>query len=357
MTHPNNVADSNLMNDESRAAAANRREKRLANDQHAVDMLEVARLAQGVDVAGFNTPGSIKLVAPAKVNLFLDIGAKRPDGYHEAVSIMHALLLHDVLRMKLVPGTGEGLTVELTCIAREGLAQLDVPMERNIVTKAVRLLADSIGRKENETIVVSVEKHIPAEAGLGGGSSDAAAALLGAAHLWGILPDDPRIEEAARSLGADVAFFLHGGCACLVGVGDEFAHDLAPMSTNVVLVKPEGGVSTAAAYRAFDEHPEVIPASDREAALAARRAVDVPLRNNLVPVSEQLLPALIDVRAWASERADVESVLMSGSGSAMFLQCPTFADAGRVAAAARMHGWWARATTFGAARAAVVPKR
>ena len=273
------------------------------NGENAVDMLAVARIAQGVDIAGFAGPDAVKLVAPAKVNLFLDIGAKRADGYHEAVSIMHALMLHDVLRMKLAPGRGEGLSVDLSCVAREGLAMLDVPVESNIVAKAVRLL------------------------------------------------------EAARSLGADVAFFLHGGCACFTGVGDAFDHALAPMNGNVVLVKPEGGVSTAAAYRAFDEHPTVISEADREAALEAQRAADVPLRNNLVPVSEHLLPALVDIRLWASERADVQRVLMSGSGSAVFMQCATFADAGRVAAEARMRGWWARATMFGSARAAVVPNR
>ena len=217
------------------------------NGENAVDMLAVARIAQGVDIAGFAGPDAVKLVAPAKVNLFLDIGAKRADGYHEAVSIMHALMLHDVLRMKLAPGRGEGLSVDLSCVAREGLAMLDVPVESNIVAKAVRLLAEKLGRTADETVVACLEKHIPAEAGLGGGSSDAAAALLGAAHLWGVPADDPRIEEAARSLGADVAFFLHGGCACFTGVGDAFDHALAPMNGNVVLVKPEGGVSTAAA--------------------------------------------------------------------------------------------------------------
>lgn len=327
------------------------------NGENAVDMLAVARIAQGVDIAGFAGPDAVKLVAPAKVNLFLDIGAKRADGYHEAVSIMHALMLHDVLRMKLAPGRGEGLSVDLSCVAREGLAMLDVPVESNIVAKAVRLLAEKLGRTADETVVACLEKHIPAEAGLGGGSSDAAAALLGAAHLWGVSADDPRIEEAARSLGADVAFFLHGGCACFTGVGDAFDHALAPMNGNVVLVKPEGGVSTAAAYRAFDEHPTAISEADREAALEAQRAADVPLRNNLVPVSEHLLPALVDIRLWASERADVQRVLMSGSGSAVFMQCATFADAGRVAAEARMRGWWARATMFGSARAAVVPNR
>ena len=320
------------------------------NGENAVDMLAVARIAQGVDIAGFAGPDAVKLVAPAKVNLFLDIGAKRADGYHEAVSIMHALMLHDVLRMKLAPGRGEGLSVDLSCVAREGLAMLDVPVESNIVAKAVRLLAEKLGRTADETVVACLEKHIPAEAGLGGGSSDAAAALLGAAHLWGVPDDDPRIEEAARSLGADVAFFLHGGCACFTGVGDAFDHALAPMNGNVVLVKPEGGVSTAAAYRAFDEHPTAISEDDREAALEAQR-------NNLVPVSEHLLPALVDIRLWASERADVQRVLMSGSGSAVFMQCATFADAGRVAAEARMRGWWARATMFGSARAAVVPNR
>ena len=205
------------------------------NGENAVDMLAVARIAQGVDIAGFAGPDAVKLVAPAKVNLFLDIGAKRADGYHEAVSIMHALMLHDVLRMKLAPGRGEGLSVDLSCVAREGLAMLDVPVESNIVAKAVRLLAEKLGRTADETVVACLEKHIPAEAGLGGGSSDAAAALLGAAHLWGVPADDPRIEEAARSLGADVAFFLHGGCACFTGVGDAFDHALAPMNGNVVL--------------------------------------------------------------------------------------------------------------------------
>lgn len=336
---------------------AEARAERLANDEHAVDMLEVARRAQGVHVASFTGPDAVELLAPAKVNLFLDIGARRADGYHEAVSIMHSLMLHDVLHMKLAPGCGEGLSIDITCIAREGLPELDVPTERNIVAKAVRLLADKLGRASDERMIVCVEKHIPAEAGLGGGSSDAAAALLGAARLWGVPADDPRIEEAARALGADVAFFLHGGCACFTGVGDEFAHDLEPMRTSVVLVKPEGGVSTAEAYRAFDQHPTVIPEASREAALAATQAVDVPLCNNLVPVSEQLLPELVDIRAWASERADVEHVLMSGSGSAVFVKCPSFAVAGRVAADARMHDWWARATTFGSTRAAVVPTR
>ena len=110
-----------------------------------------------MDIAGFAGPDAVKLVAPAKVNLFLDIGAKRADGYHEAVSIMHALMLHDVLRMKLAPGRGEGLSVDLSCVAREGLAMLDVPVESNIVAKAVRLLAEKLERTADETVVACLE--------------------------------------------------------------------------------------------------------------------------------------------------------------------------------------------------------
>lgn len=318
-----------------------------------VDLIAAAREAQ--QAGAFDGAGAVKLIAPAKVNLFLDIGARRPDGYHEAISIMHALTLHDVLHMRLAPPQGEGLTIELSCLAREGVQPLDVPPERNIASKAVRALAERIGRAADETVAMRLEKLIPSEAGLGGGSSDAAAALVGAAQLWGLVPDDSRIEEVARGLGADVAFFLRGGCACFDGVGDAFSHELEPMGSFVALVKPQGGVSTARAYRAFDEDPQVIDESDRRAALGAQRAGDVPLRNNLACASESLLPVLAEVRTWIEARDGVEAALMSGSGSAVFALCESFEAASRVAVAARARGWWARATTFGPVRAAVVP--
>lgn len=328
------------------------------NDPHAVDMLAVARMAQGVDAAAFNRPGSVKLVAPAKVNLYLEIGERRPDGYHDVVTVMHALLLHDVIRMRLGSADqGAGLVIDLTCRACEGLDPLDVDPQENIVAKAIRRLAHAIGRTLDETVIVDIEKHIPAQAGLGGGSSDAAAALVGAARLWNLAPDDERIEEVARSLGADVAFFLHGGCVCLTGVGDVFEHRLDPMKSFVVLVKPEGGVSTAAAYRAFDESPSRISAADQAAALSAADAGAVPLRNNLVPASEQLLPVLAEIRAWAEGQEEVEASLMSGSGSAVFAVCRSFEGASRVAAQAQARGWWARSTMFAPARAAAVPLR
>ncbi|MFR1639755.1 MAG: 4-(cytidine 5'-diphospho)-2-C-methyl-D-erythritol kinase [Eggerthellaceae bacterium] len=311
-------------------------------------MLAVARIAQGVDIAGFAGPDAVKLVAPAKVNLFLDIGAKRADGYHEAVSIMHALMLHDVLRMKLAPGRGEGLSVDLSCVAREGLAMLDVPVESNIVAKAVRLLAEKLERTADETVVACLEKHIPAEAGLGGGSSDAAAALLGAAHLWRACRRSAYRGSSTKP-GCRRGVFpawrlrlLHGRGRCVRPC--PCAHERQRRAREA-RGRRVHGCRVPRVRRASTANSE----ADREAALEAQRAADVPLRNNLVPVSEHLLPALVDIRLWASERVDVQRVLMSGSGSAVFMQCATFADAGRVAAEARMRGWWARATMFGSA--------
>lgn len=202
-----------------------------------------------------------------------------------------------------------------------------------------------------------IEKHIPTQGGLGGGSSDAAAVLVGLAQRWGLAPDDDRVEEVARSLGADVAFFLRGGCAQLGGAGEAFRRSLASSSQAVVLVKPSEGVSTAEAYRTFDEHPVAVPPALLETAAAAAAAADVPLFNNLAPAAEALLPELAEVRAWLAERAGVDAVLLSGSGSATFALVGSFSEASRIATEATSRGWWARPTTLSGLRAARVPGR
>ena len=115
-------------------------------ESKAVDMVAQARMTQTADSR--LEPGEIRLIAPAKVNLYLDIGDKRPDGYHEATTVMHALMLHDVLRMKLEPAAEGGLALDVRCIPCEGIEPLDVPSEKNIAAKAVRLLAgmEELGR-------------------------------------------------------------------------------------------------------------------------------------------------------------------------------------------------------------------
>ena len=202
-----------------------------------------------------------------------------------------------------------------------------------------------------------IEKHIPAEGGLGGGSSNAAAVLVGLASQWGVSSDDARVVATAQALGADVAFFLQGSCAQLDGAGEVLRRTLEPSRKAVVLVKPAGGVSTAAAYRAFDEAPAPVSPALLQAAAAAASADGVPLANNLAFAAESLLPELAGVRAWLADQVGSENVLLCGSGSATFAVAESFAEASRIATAALSRGWWARPTSFSGLRAAVVPGR
>ena len=303
----------------------------------------------------FTGRGWLKVVAPAKVNLHLAIGARRADGYHDAVSVMHALNVHDVVFLRREEAAPDsGLVVDVEMFGRGDVEAPDVPLEKNVITRALRALAAAAGRTVDEVMRVHVEKNIPAQAGLGGGSSDAAATLVGACQLWDIDPASQLVEDVARSLGSDVAFFLHGGCASFVGTGDVFTRTLAPMKHAIVLVKPAEGVSTKQAYETFDACPT--PRSPEIAALleAANEAAEVPLFNNLAPASEVLLPQLAEIRVWLESQTGVSGVLLCGSGSTTFAICDTNDTATRIATEARKRGLWARATSFGSIRALAI---
>ena len=297
----------------------------------------------------FRADSWLKVLAPAKVNLHLAIGERRPDGYHAAATVMHALALHDVLYLRRAE------TTAVRMVAGDPSIELpDLAPEDNIAARAVTALAKALGGEPFQ-IELRIEKNIPAQAGLGGGSSDAAAALVGAAHLWGVAADHPAIEQTARALGADVAFFLHGACAYLEGTGDTFVHALAPAKTAAVLVKPAGGVSTAAAYQAFDAAPTYATPDQAAQVKAAKLARDIAPFNNLAPASESLMPELAEVRAWLEAQPQTEAALLSGSGAATFALCDTLADATRIATQARTRGWWSRATSLSSLRAAALP--
>lgn len=301
----------------------------------------------------FRADGWVKVISPAKVNLHLAIGKRRADGYHEASTVMHALNLHDVVYLK----RAEGPQGSCRMVAMGDLEIPPISTEDNLAMKAVVKLAKALAIPADDAHVdIRIEKNIPAQAGLGGGSSNAAAALVGAASLWGVDAEHPAIEATARTLGADVAFFLHGGCAYLEGTGDTFVHRLAPSKRCVALVKPDGGVSTADAYRRFDAQPLYL-ADDKAAAVKAAQVADeVDLYNNLAAASEALMPKLAEIRAWLAERPQVEGVLLSGSGAATFAVCANFEASCAVVAAARERGWWARSTSLGSIGAVVVSR-
>ena len=119
------------------------------------------------------------------------------------------------------------------------------------------------------------------------------------------------------------------------------------MNDFLVLVKPEGGVSTAESYKKLDEDPQPISAKDAEAAESVEYAMSVPLLNNMAKASERLNPGIRTVREWLQEQPGVCNAMMSGSGAAVFAVCNSFASAAKVATDAQAKGWWARTTTFG----------
>ncbi len=286
----------------------------------------------------------MKVLAPAKVNLYLEIGARRADGYHAATSVMHTLELCDELTFETFElPTGAGLQVEWTCECHEGVEPLEIPQESNLVYKAIFALAEALELAPDLRICVHIDKYIPHAGGLGGGSSNAAAALRAACEFWEIDPLSEPVVRVAQGLGADVAFFLRGGCVHCEGVGDEYVRSLKAADTPLVLVRPDEGVSTAAAYAAFDALEATIP-SPRAEMLAAQSAAEIPVFNNLAPASEVVLPSLVELREWLVAQPEVDEVLLCGSGSTTCGFCKSDEDAQAVAVRARALGYWACAT-------------
>ncbi len=297
-----------------------------------------------------------KIISPAKVNLVLAVGEKQESGFHEVQTIMHSLALHDTLSMRRFDdeGSGDGLQVMLKCESSFTIDPLLIKAEENIAYKAVVELAKALGRTQDETIEMILNKVIPAEAGLGGGSSNAAAALVGAATLWGVGVEDERVQEVASRLGADVSFFLKGGCARLSGKGDVFEAQLEPRSGFVLLVRPDAGVSTGKAYAAFDEDP-VLPSSEYLSSIAALdAAADVSLYNNLEKAACSVTPVVAQVLEWGRAAAGEENVVLCGSGSAVCCIFDSYQAACEASVEARKHEWWTRVTSFSPLGAAIM---
>lgn len=281
---------------------------------------------------------AVTLSAPAKVNLFLGVGGTRPDGYHAVTTVLHTLELADEIHIAEAP------ELTLTCTA-----DLCIPAEKNLAWRAATSLGEAFGRRAE--VAIELRKMVPHGAGLGGGSSDAAAVIAGLATLWGESHLDPRCLNVARSLGSDVPFFLLGGAALMTGRGDVFERHLPAMDTPVVLVKPADPVSTAEAYRTFDASPE--PPGVPDPVVAALKAHDAAalggaLSNNLAAVAQTLVPTVGEALAFLSAAGDTLGACVAGSGSAVFALCPDDAVAERIADEATAHGWWSAATRLSA---------
>jgi 4-diphosphocytidyl-2-C-methyl-D-erythritol kinase len=251
----------------------------------------------------------VKVVAPAKINLFLWVGPLRPDGKHEIESIMQSVSLADDLT--IAPSPSVALDV-----SPQGAAPED---ESNLVVKAVRALRASC--QGDSGAELRLEKRIPASAGLGGGSSDAAAALVGLNELWRCALSKKALEKMGAGIGADVPFCVRGGTAGARGAGERLAPLIVKEPLWWVIAMPPGSLSTADVYRRFDELggplTEEADAHDLADALARGdlERVGTTLRNDLEEAARSYDPALSSMRSAFADAGALGSV-MSGSGPA-----------------------------------------
>lgn len=278
---------------------------------------------------------SVTVLAPAKVNLYLAVSGLRPDGYHAVSTVLQALELADSLTIT----RSDSLSV-----ACDG--PLDIPARENLVHRAAVALGEMVGFEPS--FEFHLTKRIPTGAGLGGGSSDAAAALAGMASLIGLDSDDPRIARVARALGADVAFFLTGGTALFGGRGEKLVRPLPTLQFDVAVVKPADSIATSDAYEAFDRLGGGASAGPGQVTDALRRqeraALAAALYNNMTEAAGTLVSTVPEAIAWCKASEGVMGAALCGSGSAVFALCDTGDTAARIAEEAAARGWWGAAT-------------
>ena len=260
--------------------------------------------------------------AYAKVNLTLQVGSRRPDGYHAVMSVMQRISLWDTVTVER--GTGRDTLLCSVPVTEN--------VDDNLCMKATRAFFAETGTK-SDGVTITLEKHIPVQAGLGGGSSDAAAVLRALRTLYAPDISDGRLETLAARLGSDVPFFIRGGTQLATGRG-EVVSPLPQLAAGwFVVVKPDEGYSTAEMYRRLDEPGSVLVRNSRymQDAVAANNvhAVAVELHNSferVVPKDSSLRTIKDALRAQGAL-----GTLLSGSGSAVF---GLFDDQSAAAAAA-----------------------
>lgn len=275
---------------------------------------------------------SIAVHAPAKVNLFFEVLGKRGDGYHEIETLMCPISLYDTLHFYEQAG---GRT-EFECVIASGKDRdrgwgSDVPTGgTNLVVRAVEWVRRETGAKRG--VAIRLIKRIPTAAGLGGGSSDAAAALVATNALWNLGLSQAELRRGAAELGSDVPFFLAGGPAMCRGRGERVEPVRGVGKLHMVVVRPPAGLSTADVYRACraPEHPQSADALLDALARGDQRQIGRRLLNRLAPAAARLSTWMEQLRVRLAG-LDLVGYSMSGSGSAWYGICRNAGQARRLA--------------------------
>lgn len=252
---------------------------------------------------------TLELFTPAKVNLALDIVGRREDGYHFLETVFQSVSIYDRLELTLTEESG----IQLTC------SEPEIPCgEKNLAWRAAAAFLKEAAVKCG--VRIHLEKHIPSQAGMGGGSSDAAAVLKGLNVLTGSPLSLETLCGLGVALGADVPFFLYGGTAYAEGIGEKL--EVLPKLPKLPMVVAKGGdgISTPAAYRAIDalcdpKHPDTQGLKAAILRGAPAEELWVHCGNLFEDVTE--LPDVAEIRTAMREMGAVFAC-MSGSGSAVF---------------------------------------
>jgi 4-diphosphocytidyl-2-C-methyl-D-erythritol kinase len=280
-------------------------------------------------------PGALTDLARAKVNLFLHVRGRRPDGRHTLESLA------------VFPQIGDLLTAERSPIRS---LSLDGPFalglgtgEDNLVMRAVEALGAAVG--ERAGVAVRLDKRLPVASGIGGGSADAAAALRLMMRLWGKAPDAAGLRRLALSLGADVPVCMASAPAMMGGIGERLSPAPAFPEFWMALVNPLRPLSTAAVFEALErrDNPPGLPAPARFASVSDLAAWLSRQRNDLEAPARTLTPVVGAVLGALRWRSDCLLARMSGSGATCFGLFRTQAAAMAAADAIRdaQPGWWA----------------
>ncbi len=279
--------------------------------------------------------GLVTVAAPAKINLYLHVVGRRADGFHELDTLMVFAELGDRLHFRPAD--------ELRLAARGPFSDRLPDPEENLVIRAARRLADAAGVPAEAEIVL--EKNLPVSAGLGSGSSDAAATLKGLSALWGIAEGDVDLAAIARELGSDVPACLFGRACYVGGTGEKVEPGPELPSVGILLVNPGVALATASVFEArrggfspearFEENPRD---PEQLATFLAERD------NDLAEPAMRLSPVIGDVLAALEAAPGCRLARMSGSGATCFGLFDDPDSAKGAALAVRREGWWVSAT-------------
>jgi 4-diphosphocytidyl-2-C-methyl-D-erythritol kinase len=289
---------------------------------------ERSRREDEVTVGAASNALRIRVRIPAKINLFLSVRGTRPDGYHELVSVMQTVTLHDTVMAQLDddPVAAHPAARRLMALAFSVEGPAEVPAdEGNLAVRAARALMDELGIGTvaatcNGAVPrtrLHLGKGIPVAAGMAGGSADAAATLLALNHLWEAGLDRDELRALASGLGSDVPFCVTGGTALATGTGTATAQILTRGTYHWVVGVSDAPLSTPAVYGAFDEVGAPSRVEPDQVLQALRtgdaEALGAALYNDLEVAASHLRPQLTEQQG-ALREAGALGVLVSGSG-------------------------------------------